>query len=65
MLIVNDTPLEYDEGMTVADVLKKKNYVFRMLEVWVNGEFVPRGTYGKAPVPDGADVKVMHGIAGG
>jgi len=33
--------------------------------VWVNGEFVPRGTYGKAPVPDGADVKVMHGIAGG
>jgi sulfur carrier protein len=65
MLRVNDTPLEYDEGMTVADILKKKNYVFRMLAVWVNGEFVPRGTYGKAPVPDGADVKIMHGIAGG
>lgn len=65
MLIVNDEPLEYDEGMTVADVLKKKNYIWRMLAVWVNGQFVPRGTYDKAPVPDGAEVKVLHMIAGG
>ncbi len=65
MLIVNDEPLEYDEGMTVADVLKKKNYIFRMLAVWVNGQFVARGTYDKAPVPDGAEVKVLHMIAGG
>ena len=36
-----------------------------MLAVWVNGEFVKRGTYDKAPVPDGADVKVIHAIAGG
>ncbi len=65
MLIVNDEPLEYDEGMTVADVLKKKNYIFRMLAVWVNGQFVARGTYDRAPVPDGAEVKVLHMIAGG
>jgi sulfur carrier protein len=65
MLTVNDEPLEYDPGMTVEDVLKKRNYTFRMLAVWVNGEFVKRGTYDKAPVPDGADVKVIHAIAGG
>jgi len=65
MLLVNDVPLQYEPGMTVRDILKKKNYVFRMLAVWVNGEFVPRGTYDKAVVPDGADVKVMHSIAGG
>jgi sulfur carrier protein len=65
MLQVNDTPLEYHPGMTVEDVLKKKHYVFRMLAVWIDGEFVARGTYDKTPVPDGADVKVVHMIAGG
>ncbi len=65
MLTVNDEPLDYEAGMTVADVLKKRNFVWRMLAVWVNGEFVPRGTYDAAPVPDGADVKVLHMIAGG
>jgi sulfur carrier protein len=65
MLIVNDEPLDYDAGMTVADILKKRNDIWRMLAVFVNGEFVPRGTYDKAPVPDGAEVKVVHQIAGG
>ena len=65
MLIVNDEPLDYDAGMTVADVLKKRNYIWRMLAVFINGEFVPRGTYNKTPVPDGANVKVIHQIAGG
>jgi len=65
MLIVNDEPLDYEPGMTVADVLKKRNYIWRMLAVFINGEFVPRGTYNKTPVPDGADVKVIHQIAGG
>ena len=65
MLRVNDAPLDYDEGMTVGDILKKKNYIFRMLAVWVNGEFVPRGTYEAVKVPDGAEVKVIHMIAGG
>ena len=65
MLIVNDEPLDYDAGMTVADVLKKRNYIWRMLAVFINGEFVPRGTYNKTPVPDGAEVKVIHQIAGG
>jgi len=65
MLIVNDEPLEYEAGMTVADILRKRNYIWRMLAVFVNGAFVPRGTYSTAPVPDGAEVKVIHQIAGG
>ena len=65
MLQVNDEPLAYDPGMTVEDVLKKKNYIFRLVAVWIDGQFVTRGTYGRTPVPDGADVKVIHMIAGG
>jgi len=65
MLIVNDEPLDYDAGMTVTDILKKRNYVWRMIAVFVNGELVPRGAYEKTVVPDGAEVKVIHQIAGG
>jgi thiamine biosynthesis protein ThiS len=65
MLSVNDEPLDYEPGMTVADILKRRNYVWRMLGVFVNGEFVRRGTYDTTPVPDGATVKVIHQIAGG
>ncbi len=65
MLIVNDEPLDYEPGMTITDILRKRNYVWRMLGVFVNGEFVQRKAYDKTPVPDGATVKVIHQIAGG
>jgi len=65
MLIVNDVPLDYEPGMTVRDILKKRNYVWRMIAVFVNGELVPKAKYDATQVPDGAEVKVVHQIAGG
>jgi sulfur carrier protein len=65
MLQVNDLPLEYDPGMTVRDILKKRNYVWRMIAVFVDGELVPKAKYDTRKVPDGAEVKVIHQIAGG
>jgi sulfur carrier protein len=65
MITVNGTPIEWRDGMTVADILKVKNYIFRMIAVQVNGELVKRGTYDQASVPDGADVQVIHMISGG
>ncbi|HNV01681.1 MAG TPA: sulfur carrier protein ThiS [Vicinamibacterales bacterium] len=62
---MNDTPLEFEAGMTVRDILRRRNYVWRMIAVYVNGELVPRTTYDTRQVPDGADVKVIHQIAGG
>ena len=64
-LIVNGDPLDWFEGMTVRDVLKAKNYVFKLLIVTVNGSLVPRGSYDTAVVPAGAEVKVVHLISGG
>jgi len=65
MLTVNDLPLPYEPGMTVRDILRRRNYVWRMIAVYVNGELVPRGAYDTRQVPDGAEVKVIHQIAGG
>ena len=65
MITVNSTPMEWHDGMTVADILRIRNYIFRMIAVTVNGELVKRGTYDKAAVPDGAEVEVIHMMSGG
>jgi sulfur carrier protein len=51
--------------MTVRDILKRRNYIWRMIAVFVDGELVPKSKYDTRQVPDGADVKVIHQIAGG
>ena len=65
MITVNGEPMPWQPGLTVADILKIRNYIFRMLVVQVNGDLVKRGTYAKAQVPDGANVDVIHMISGG
>jgi sulfur carrier protein len=65
MITVNSEPMPWHDGMTIADVLKIRNYIFRMIAVSVNGELIKRGTYEKAVVPDAADVQVIHMISGG
>ncbi len=65
MIVVNGEQMEWRPGLTVADILKIRNYIFRMLVVQVNGELVKRGAYDRAVVPDGANVEVIHMISGG
>ncbi len=65
MIIVNGQQMDWRPGMTVAEILAIRNYIFRMLVIQVNGELVKRGTYDKVVVPDGANVEVIHMISGG
>ena len=65
MITVNGESLEHRDGMTVADILRIKNFIFRMLVVHVNGQIVKRADYATAVVPDDADVQVIHLISGG
>ena len=65
MITVNGEPLDWAPGMTVADILRIRNYIFRMLVVQVDGHLVKRGTYDTAGVQDGATVEVIHMISGG
>jgi len=64
-ITVNGDPLPWHEGMTVRDVLVARRFVFKMLAVHVNGTVVTRKAYDRTPVPEGADVKVIHMISGG
>jgi sulfur carrier protein len=65
MILVNGEEMAWVAGMTVRDILRARNYIFRMLVVQVNGELVKRGSYDTTEVPDGATVDVIHMISGG
>jgi sulfur carrier protein len=65
MITVNGDRMEWHDGMTVAQILEVRNYIFRMIAVQVNGELIKRGTYEQTSVPDEADVQVIHMISGG
>jgi sulfur carrier protein len=55
----------WEEGLTVSDLLKRFRYTFPHIIVKVDGEVVSPEAYRARVVPDGADVRVIHLIAGG
>ncbi len=65
MIQVNGEPMDWHEGMTVRDVLRKRNYIFRMLIVRIDGSLIRKKDFDTALVPDGASVDVIHLISGG
>lgn len=65
MITVNGEAMKHTAGMTVRDVLKARNFVFPLLVVRVNGTLVARDDFDRTPVPDGADVQVVHLMSGG
>lgn len=62
---VNGHMIPWEEGMTVTRVLEVMNYTFRMLVIKVDGRLVKRNEYPQTLVPPGADVRVLHMVAGG
>jgi len=65
MIQVNGEPLDWQEGMTVRDVLIARKYVFPMLIISLDGAMVPRKDYDTTVIPDGATLQVIHLMSGG
>ena len=65
-IILNNNPETFEGNiLTVNELLKLKNFTFRMLIIKINGTLVQKGTYDSATVRDGDDVSVLHLISGG
>jgi len=65
-IMLNNLPEEFqDNTLTVADLLKRKNFTFKMLIVKINNVLVPKNAYDQQVVRDGDDVVVLHLISGG
>jgi len=66
MIRLNDRDeIEWEEGLTVSGLLERLRYTFPHIIVKIDGEVIPREDYPTCTIPDGADVRVIHLIAGG
>ncbi len=63
--INNRDEIEWEQGLTVSGLLERLRYTFVHIIVKINGEVIPREEYLTCVIPDGADVWVIHLIAGG
>ncbi len=53
------------DTLTVSELLKLKNYTFRLLVTKINGKLVKKDKRDEAVIKDGDDVTVLHMISGG
>lgn len=53
------------EEITVGELLKIKNFTYKMLVVKVNQRIVRKHEYDSAMIKDGDDVTVLHLVTGG
>ena len=65
ILVNNRDEVEWEEDLTVSELLDRFRYTFPHIIVKINGEVVYREDYPTRTIPDGADVWVIHLIAGG
>ncbi len=62
---VNGAPTELAPGTTVADLVAARCASPKGVAVAVNGEIVPRSTWGATAVGGGDDVEIVTAAAGG
>jgi thiamine biosynthesis protein ThiS len=53
------------DRLTINELLKYKNFTFRLLVIKINGKLIKKDQYDSAIIRDGDNVVVMHLISGG
>lgn len=65
-ITLNNNPESFEaDVLSISDILKIKNFTFKMLVIKINNNLVSKNEYDSAMVHDGDDVKIIHLISGG
>ncbi|MBE0661663.1 MAG: sulfur carrier protein ThiS [Bacteroidales bacterium] len=65
-IVLNNTSEDFDsDKLTVSELLKIKNFTFKMLVIKINGKVIRKHEYEAAYIKDGDQVTVLHLITGG
>jgi sulfur carrier protein len=65
-IILNNRNENIDaNAMSISELLKYKNYTFKMMVVKVNGALIKKDQYATSIVSHGDDVQLLHMISGG
>lgn len=65
-ITLNNNQEEFEANeLSISELLKLKNFTFKMLVVRINGKVIRKHEYDSALVKDGDNVTVLHLITGG
>lgn len=56
---------QWEQGMTVADLIETKRFIYPRKTVWINEQMIAEEDYESTCINEGDDVKVIHLMAGG
>ncbi|MGB0712607.1 MAG: sulfur carrier protein ThiS [Gammaproteobacteria bacterium] len=63
--LINGTPTELPEGLTVAQLLDRLELGGKRLAVEVNEDIIPRSTFDQHIIEDGDRIEIVRAIGGG
>jgi len=61
----NTREIIQEDNITIAELIRIKNFTFRLLVTKVNGQLVRKEDRDKVHIKEGDDVMVLHLISGG
>jgi sulfur carrier protein len=65
-ILLNNNPENFQaDTMTVNELLRMKNFTFRLLVIKINGSLVKKTDYEITTIHEGDEVHVLHLISGG
>lgn len=65
ILLNNREEIIEKESMTLAELIKYKNFTFKLIVTKINGKLVKKDERDNATIKDGDNVSVLHLISGG
>lgn len=65
-IILNNNPETFEQNiMNINELLKVKNFIFKMLVIKVNDKVIKKQEYESTIVKDGDNVVILHLVSGG
>ena len=65
-ITLNNRPDSFDEeSMTFEELIKKKNFTFKLIVTKLNGKLVRKEERNDVYIKEGDDVTVLHLVSGG
>lgn len=65
MIKLNNRDCDWQEGLTVEELLKRKNYTYARIIVLINAKPIAVEDYASTIIHDGDNVEAIHLMAGG
>lgn len=65
-IVLNNRPDNFKaETLSISEIIKQKNFTFKLLVTKINGELIKKENRETAIVKDGDNVLIIHLISGG